>query len=914
MLSGLGANLKPYFDALLRLRHIASMRADALSSNRVALALQDFRAAFTPENIPKLSQTVVQKLDQMIDKLKLTRSSQIPALKYHAFLESLYTEGFIPGPREEEADFLKRFKKLLHAGPEGVAHRMEAGAKSVLLRESLLGESLRGLSTSPFASSIPFETTPEAIPPSEGDQPIVQAKMDYKLIKEIGGGRYSRVYRGREVNTKRDVAIKIVTVPDEEKRKTLFQGFRREQELLADSTSDRIVRVYTTELPSAGNPFMAMEYLRDGSLTEYLKILESSRFDLNQRVSIAAQALAALAECHQKKIIHRDFKPDNLFCEGEKVKLGDFGLARKIDKKSRKKPKKTIGTIGYIPPENLPTGEREPLPHNFQSDIYAAGITLYQIFTGKFPIPGDNAFEVMRNTAEFTPSRPGEARPERNLPPAIDEVILKAIAKDPKDRYASAQEMLSDLVSYKAREKEDEANKISGIETQTSSEKKILWDRWREKIMDALGAYRRVYDDYPTPKILQSMVRLNFLLYQRADKVGDDETVQRAAKRILELAPRGQEADIVKKPIHLTFSIEGWRNDLHPRLTVKRFIPRAGFFEFDGTHQSWDQSPPKSIRLPRGSTYGLEFSMDGVASLFIPLPVRPGRYTIRIPYYPQERIPQDFIVIPAGPAAARQGPGSYSEHFDNWRVVNHDYAIGPLQTSEQYTEYLRVVEKQEGREAMLQKMPRNWVYDPDTDQFRYKNGSPIDPKAHVTHITKINTLEYLSYLSQKQKMNFRLPTLNELKRAIRPDARMWPWGDATPDVGMAGFRFPHPSAAGGVLPLSRDIKEIRDISPFSVGVGESNTRLITHVVGNVQKFLHVEDPEERRRIATALGLPEEELDRYAIVAGDPYDSPAPSNPDILRHKQLDEVGPVGIMPVTELDPAEPTPSVESLSQ
>jgi serine/threonine protein kinase len=911
VISGLGANLNPYFDALTKLRQIASTQADFISADRVSFAIKTFRDTFSTENIPKLSQAVVIKLDQIINKLKLSGSRRIPTFQYHAFLESLYKAGFIPAPREEKKDFEKRFTKLLNMGPEGVAQRMEEGARKVYL----LGESLRGLSTSPFASSIPFESALEAAPSPDGEQPTVQAKMDYKLIKEIGGGRYSRVYRGKEVNTKRDVAIKIVTVPDEEKRNTLFQGFRREQELLADSTSDRIVRVYTTELPPEGNPFMAMEYLRDGSLTEYLKILESRRFDLNQRVSMAAQALAALAECHQKKIIHRDFKPDNLFCEGEKVKLGDFGLARKIDEKSRKKTKKTIGTIGYIPPENLPTEERESLPHNFQSDIYAAGITLYQIFTGKFPIPGENALEVMRNTVEVTPPPPSQVRPEMAIPSAIDHVVMTAIAKDPKDRYASAQEMLSDLVSYKAKEKEEEAERISRIEAQTSSEKKILWDRWREKIMDALGAYRRVYDEYPTPKILESMVRLNFLLYQRADKVGDDETVERAGKRILELAPRGPEADIVKKPIQINFSVEGWRNDLHPLLTIKRFIPRAGFFEFDGVQQSWDQSPPKSIRLPRGSTYGLGFSMEGAAPLFIPLPVRPGRYTIRVPYYSQERIPQDFIVIPAGPAAARQGPGSYSEHFENWRVVNHDYAVGPLQTNEQYIEFLREVEKREGREAMLQKMPRNWVYDSTTNQFRYKNGNPINPKAPVTHMTKTDTLDYLNYLSQKSGMIFRLPTLFEFKRAIHGnDARDWPWGDATPDVGMAGFRFPHPSAAGDVLPLSRDIKEIRDITPFSDVTDESNTRLITHVVGNVQKFLHVEDPEERRRIAIAFGLPEEELDRYAIVAGDPYDSPAPSNPNILRYKQLDEVGPIGIMPVIELDPAEQTPSVESMSQ
>lgn len=911
MISGLGANLKPYFAALAKLRQVASIRADFISADRVGFALKTFRDAFSIENIPKLSQSVVQKLDQMIGGLKLSKASRIPAFEYHAFLESLYTAGFIPGPREEEKDFLKRFKKLLSMGPEGVAQRMETAAKDVYL----LGESLReGFSTSPFASSLPFESTAEAVPSPKGDRPVVQAKMDYQLIKEIGGGKYSRVYRGREMTTKRDVAIKIVNVPDEEMRKNSFLIFRREQDLLAGSTSERIVRVYTTGHTPQGNPFMAMEYLRDGSLTDYLKTLESKRFDLNKMVSIAAQVLAAVVECHQKKIIHRDIKPDNCFCDEGKVKLGDFGLARKVDEKKQKKPKRTIGSIGYIPPENLSIGEHEPVPHSYQTDIYAAGITLYQIFTGKFPIPGENALEVMRNTSEVIPPPPSQVRPEREIPSAIDQVVMKAIAKNPQDRYASAQEILSDLVSYKAREKEEEAERISHIEAQTSSEKKILWDRWREKIMNALGAYRRVYDEYPTAKILESMVRLNFLLYQRADKVGDDETVERAGKRILELAPRGEEADIVKRPIHLTFSVEGWQKDLNPHLTVNRFVPRAGFFEFDDIHQSWDESPPKSIRLSRGSTYGLSFSMDGAVPLFIPLPVRPGRYHIRIPYYPQERIPQDFIVIPAGPAAARQGPGSYSEYFENWRFVAHDYAVGPLQTNEQYIEFLRDVEKREGREAMLWKMPRHWSYDPETGQFRYKNGNPINPKAPVTHITKTDALDYLNYLSQKSERTFRFPTLFEFKRAMRgDDARMWPWGDATPDVGMAGFRFPHPSAAGAVHPLSDVSKDIRDISPFSV-TDKSIPHVIAHVVGNVQKFLHVEDTEERRRIAKVLELPEEELDRYAIVAGDPYDSGAPSNPDILRHKQLDEVGPIGIMPVIELDPAEPTPSIDSLSQ
>jgi hypothetical protein len=158
--------------------------------------------------------------------------------------------------------------------------------------------------------------------------------------------------------------------------------------------------------------------------------------------------------------------------------------------------------------------------------------------------------------------------------------------------------------------------------------------------------------------------------------------------------------------------------------------------------------------------------------------------------------------------------------------------------------------------------------------------------------------------------------LNEWKRLLRGnDARPWPWGNAAPEFGVAGFRYSDPRAHGAVVALPNDAPGLKDLSPFSLraAAGFSEERLLAHVAGNVQKFLDFGTSRERHLISKALGISEETLTSdFYLVAGASYEGPAPIDLDILQYKPRTEAGAVGIMPVLQLDKADPTPTIASL--
>jgi hypothetical protein len=280
------------------------------------------------------------------------------------------------------------------------------------------------------------------------------------------------------------------------------------------------------------------------------------------------------------------------------------------------------------------------------------------------------------------------------------------------------------------------------------------------------------------------------------------------------------------------------------------------------------------------------------------------------------------MILPAGPVAARQMPGSFAEQFDNWREVPDDWAVGPFVTEGDWARHLQAFAQSHGSEAARRRLPRNWEVDKDLTVFRYANGQPINEMAPVTYILYEHAREYLNQLAVSLRTpesvwtDVTFPPMNVWKRTLRGnDARMWPWGDALPAPGIAGFRFPDPRFARSLTALPIDEKNLRDISPFSVpsSPGDPGAITISHIAGNVQHILELSDPKDRELIAGVFQMTEETLAKHLIVAGSSYRSSAPTNPDILEPFPLDHVGPWGIRPVARLKQAAPTPSILSLS-
>ncbi|MDQ5825175.1 MAG: protein kinase [Chloroflexota bacterium] len=253
----------------------------------------------------------------------------------------------------------------------------------------------------------------------------------YQLISVVGGGGMAQVYKSRDNILGRIVAIKVLR----EQYSTDAQfvaRFRREAQAAANLAHPNIVNVY--DVGQDGDiHYIVMEYINGESLKSYIN--RSSPLPIGKAISVAAQILAGLEYAHRSGLIHRDIKPQNVLITPDgAVKVTDFGIAKSVSDLGLTEAGLALGTAHYFSPEQA-KGERV-VP---QSDIYAVGVTLYEMLTGRLPFESENIMGLAyKHISEEAPS-------VRNLnpsvPPRLDAVILKSMAKDPQQRFGSAAEM-----------------------------------------------------------------------------------------------------------------------------------------------------------------------------------------------------------------------------------------------------------------------------------------------------------------------------------------------------------------------------------------------------------------------------------------------------------------------------------------
>ncbi|MEJ8544471.1 Stk1 family PASTA domain-containing Ser/Thr kinase [Brevibacillus borstelensis] len=294
----------------------------------------------------------------------------------------------------------------------------------------------------------------------------------YQLEARVGGGGMAIVYKARDLVLNRPVAVKVLRSQfgtDED----FVTRFRREAQAVASLSHPNVVGVYDVG-QDGDTHYMVMEYVEGYTLKELIN--RNGAIPVEDAVEIAAEICDALEHAHANQIIHRDIKPHNILIgKNGRIKVTDFGIARAVTSTTITHTNSVLGSVHYFSPEQARGGITAE-----KSDIYSLGIVLYEMVTGKLPFSGDSPISVALKHLQEPLPEPRQVNPD--IPQSVENVILKALVKDPTLRYASAREMLEDLETCLLPERlheekiqfpvDDEATKAYPVITQEMLEGK----------------------------------------------------------------------------------------------------------------------------------------------------------------------------------------------------------------------------------------------------------------------------------------------------------------------------------------------------------------------------------------------------------------------------------------------------------
>ncbi|MBX3472083.1 MAG: serine/threonine protein kinase, partial [Planctomycetes bacterium] len=261
------------------------------------------------------------------------------------------------------------------------------------------------------------------------------AQVDrFQLLQELGRGAMGAVYRALDVQSGQEVALKLALERPDWVR---LQRFQREGEVTASLRHPNIVGVHGMGVVD-GRPFLAYE------LVEGARGLDEAARDapMGRRVELVRDVARALGYAHQRGVVHRDVKPQNVLVDAQgHVRVADFGLAQAVDHERLTKTGALVGTPRYMAPEQLQAQRGEVGP---QTDVWALGVMLHEALTGgDTPFPHASLQELLQRVLEAPPVRPRQVDP--SIPPSLEAVVLRALEKDPGARYVDGEELARDL-------------------------------------------------------------------------------------------------------------------------------------------------------------------------------------------------------------------------------------------------------------------------------------------------------------------------------------------------------------------------------------------------------------------------------------------------------------------------------------
>ncbi|MBI3725008.1 serine/threonine protein kinase, partial [bacterium] len=277
-----------------------------------------------------------------------------------------------------------------------------------------------------------------------GELPLGGRFGRYEIERLLGRGGMGAVYLARQSDLDRPAVVKVIA-PELARDPATVERLHREARAAARVSSDNVVKVYETGILH-GVPFIAMEYIEGSSLSKVLE--EKGRLPYLDATAHVIAAARGLAAAHEVGILHRDIKPANILVTKDgRVKLADFGLAKAEPWKSLATapgsqtvsvPGMVVGTPDYMPPEQAEGGTLDA-----RTDLYALGVTYYELLTGERPFHGDTPLKILTQVMSATPKRPTQI--VSDIPPAIEGMCLKLMARDPEERPPTARDAIAQI-------------------------------------------------------------------------------------------------------------------------------------------------------------------------------------------------------------------------------------------------------------------------------------------------------------------------------------------------------------------------------------------------------------------------------------------------------------------------------------
>ena len=264
----------------------------------------------------------------------------------------------------------------------------------------------------------------------------------YRITGRIGHGGMSEVYEALDIINRKVVAVKLIR-EDVMKNPINFKRFKNEAAIAASLNHENIVKVYDHGTIEE-RPYIINEYISGQTLKETLDF--NGKLSMLEALSVMAQLSSALDYAHSHGIVHRDVKPQNLFIMSDGlIKLGDFGIAESENVYiTLESTKDIVGSVHYLAPE-ISTGH----PATPQSDIYAAGVTFFELITGHVPFDGSSSINIA--VAHIREKFPSPKKYLPNCPKEVERIILKCTNKNLRKRYKSAKQLHDDIVELQGR-------------------------------------------------------------------------------------------------------------------------------------------------------------------------------------------------------------------------------------------------------------------------------------------------------------------------------------------------------------------------------------------------------------------------------------------------------------------------------